>query len=294
MKLRGEVAVVTGGARGIGLAIARALGDQGARVAIAARSSDEVAAAGEELSRGGLEVLARPADVTREAEVRALIDDVLRAWGRVDVLVNNAGATGAIGRLDECDVDAWKSAVEVNLYGTMHGCRAVLPHMRSRRRGTIVNLAGGGVGGAGIAVRMSGYVASKAAVVQLTEALAREVAADGVRVNAVAPGAVVTAMTAGIVAAGADAAGKELYERTVEQRRSGGEPPELAARAVVWLASAESAPLTGKMLSAKWDDTAAMDVADAARSSLYTLRRIDRVMFAEVSRSSQKPEARKP
>lgn len=284
MKLTGKVAVVTGGSRGIGLAIARALGTEGARVAIASRTARELEEAGARLEREGIEAFAQPADVASHDDVRALVDKVLHRWGRIDVLVNNAGATGAIGRLDECDLAAWKRAIEVNLYGTMHACHAVLPHMRARGSGKIVNVAGGGVGGPGVAPRMSAYAASKAAIVQFTEALAREAMTDGIQVNAVAPGAVVTEMTAGIIAAGPDRAGHDLYQRTLEQRKSGGEPPQLAARLVVWLASQDSGALTGKLLSAKWDKVGAIDIEATNRSSLYALRRIDGVLFAEVGK----------
>ena len=282
MTLAGKVAIVTGGSRGIGLSIARALGKNGARVAIASRTEKELAAAKAALAADGVEAHARRADVARFEDVRALVDDVLERWGRVDVLVNNAGVNGAIGRVDECALDDWKLAIEVNLFGTMHACRAVLPTMRARRSGKIVNLAGGGVGGPGVAPRVSAYAASKAAVVQFTESLARELVDDNVQVNAIAPGAVVTEMTAAVVAAGPEKAGKELYERTLKQRESGGEPPDLAASLVVWLASEASGALTGKMLSAKWDKVDAIDVAAANKSSLYALRRIDGVLFEEV------------
>ncbi|MGD0524469.1 MAG: SDR family oxidoreductase [Polyangiaceae bacterium] len=280
--LAGRVAIVTGGSRGIGIAIARALGAEGARVAIASRTQRELDAARATLEGDGVEVLARATDVARFTDVKALVDEVEARWGRVDALVNNAGVNGAIGRLDESDTAEWKLAFEVNVFGTMHACRAVLPGMRARRRGKIVNLAGGGVGGPGVAPRVSAYAASKAAVVQLTESLARELVDDGVQVNAIAPGAVVTEMTAAVVAAGPDKAGKELYERTLKQRESGGEPPDLAAKLVVWLASDASGALTGKMLSAKWDKVEAIDAATANRSSLFALRRIDGALFDEV------------
>jgi len=281
-QLAGRVAVVTGGSRGIGLAIARALGAEGAKVAIASRTQRDLDAARAVLEADGVEVLARATDVARFTDVKALVDAVEARWGRVDVLVNNAGVNGAIGRVDECDTAEWKLAFEVNVFGTMHACRAVLPGMRARRSGKIVNLAGGGVGGPGVEPRVSAYAASKAAVVQLTESLARELADDGVQVNAVAPGAVVTEMTAAVVAAGPEKAGQELYERTVKQRASGGESPDLAAKLVVWLASDASGALTGKLLSAKWDKVEAIDAASANKSSLFALRRIDGALFDEV------------
>ena len=282
MRLDGKVALVTGGSRGIGFAIAAALGRAGARVAIAARTSRELDAARAKLGTEGIECVARVTDVSRFADVRDLVDGTLREWGRVDVLVNNAGVNGAIGRVDECDLAEWRLAIEVNLLGTMHGCRAVLPHMRQRRSGVIVNLAGGGVGGPGVAPRVSAYAASKAAVVQLTESLAREVKDEGIRVNAISPGAVVTEMTAAVVAAGPEKAGRELYERTLKQRNEGGEPPDRAADLVVWLARDASGGLTGKLLSAKWDKLDGIDAGGTNASSMYTLRRIDGALFREV------------
>jgi len=282
MKLAGRVAIVTGGSRGIGLAIAQALGVEGAKVAIASRTQRELDAARGQLEASGIQALARVTDVTRLEDVERLVADVMSRWERVDVLVNNAGIHGAIDRLESCDPAEWRHTFEVNVFGTMHGCRAVLPHMRRQRSGRIVNLAGAGVGGPGVAPRTSAYAASKAAVVQLTEALAREVVEDGVQVNVIAPGLVVTDMTAAVVAAGPEKAGKELYERTLKQRQSGGEPPELAARLVVWLASDASGALTGKMLSAKWDKVDGIDAAAVNRTSMYALRRIDGALFDEV------------
>jgi NAD(P)-dependent dehydrogenase (short-subunit alcohol dehydrogenase family) len=282
VKLAGRVAIVTGGSRGIGLAIARALGAEGARVAIASRTQRELDAARAVLEGERVEVLARATDVTDFDQVQALVDEIAKHWGSVDLLVNNAGVYGAIGRVDECDLREWKLAFEVNVFGTMHACRAVVPRMRSQRRGKIVSLVGGSVGGPGVAPRVSAYAASKAAIAQLTESLARELVDDGIQVNAIAPGFVVTEMTRAVVDAGPDKAGKELFERTLNQRQSGGESPDLAAKLVVWLASDASGALTGKMLSAKWDKVEDINVPAANASSLFTLRRIDSVLFDEV------------
>jgi 3-oxoacyl-[acyl-carrier protein] reductase len=290
MKLAGRVAIVTGGSRGIGLAIARALGAEGAKVAIGSRTPRELDAAKGQLEKDGAAVLVRATDVAKAAEVDALVAQVLATWGRIDALVNVAGVIGAIGKLEDSDPAEWRLAFEVNVFGAMNACRAVLPTMRKQRSGKIVNFAGGGVGGPGVMPRWSAYTSSKAAVVQFTESLARELTEDNVQVNAVAPGAVVTEMTAGVVAAGPEKAGQALHEQTLKQRQSGGESPDLAAKMVVWLASEASGALTGKMLSAKWDKVEGIDTAAVPainRSSRWALRRIDGELFDEVPKKAK-------
>src|SRR5215467_3147124 len=193
MSLRGKVALVTGGSRGIGKAVADALAEQGMSLVIAARTEKEIDATREELARiHGTTCVGVPTDVAQPAEVSALVRKAREALGRIDVLVNAAGIVGAIGELHTC-------ALEVNLLGTVHTTREVLPIMRAQRAGKIINFAGGGVGGPNIAPRLSAYVTSKAAVVQFTECIAKEVGADNVQINAVSPGAVLTAMTAEVI-----------------------------------------------------------------------------------------------
>src|SRR5258706_2124744 len=276
-------AIVTGGSRGIGLAIARDLASRGFDLVLGARTEHQLMEARDRIGREfRVRCLAHRTDVADPVQAEALVERAVAELGRIDGLVNNAGMTGAIGDLQQCDLREWRAALEVNLFGTMHMMRAAIPHVRKEGGGRIVNLAGGGIGGPGVAPRISAYATSKAAVVQLTECIAREVAADGIFVNAVSPGAVVTEMTAGVIAAGVEKAGRELYERTLQQRESGGESPELAARLVAWLLSPASKNLSGKLLSAKWDDVSRIDPEGANRSSLYALRRIDGALFREV------------
>jgi NAD(P)-dependent dehydrogenase (short-subunit alcohol dehydrogenase family) len=277
-----RVAVVTGGSRGIGLAVARALAGAGHHVVIASRTEAQVGAAVAALGAEfpGVRVLGKPTDVSREEACAALVAYAVRELGGLDVVVNNAGVNGAIGLLETCDLAEWRAAIEVNLYGTVYMTRAAVAPMRARGGGSIVNFAGGGVGGAGVAPRVSAYTTSKGAIVQFTESIARELAADGIRVNAISPGAVVTEMTAAVVAAGPEHAGVELWERTKKQRDSGGESPDRAAALVAWLASPESAGVTGRMLSAKWDDVAVVRERALRDASIYTLRRIDDALFA--------------
>jgi NAD(P)-dependent dehydrogenase (short-subunit alcohol dehydrogenase family) len=276
------LAIVTGGSRGIGLAIARELAARGFDLALAARSRTELEQARETILRDfPVRCVVQPTDVADAVQAQALVDRAQKDLGQIWAVINNAGITGAIGELSDCDLLEWRRAIEVNLLGTMHMTRAVIPYLRRGGGGRIVNVAGGGVGGPAAVTRLSAYVTSKAAVVQFTECIAREVAADNIHVNVISPGAVVTEMTAGIVAAGPDKAGRELYERTLRQRESGGEPPQLAARLVAWLLSPPNR-LTGKMLSAKWDDVSRIDAETANQTSLYTLRRVDGSLVQEV------------
>jgi 3-oxoacyl-[acyl-carrier protein] reductase len=282
VKLSGKTAIVTGGGRGIGKAIARAFASEGALLVLAARSLHELEATAAELRlTSGVRCIVQRCDVSNPGEVQALVERAHAESGRVDVLVNNAGIYGPIGPLVDNDPDAWRRAMEVNLLGTVYGTRAVLPLMREQGGGRIINLGGAGIGGASITPRISAYATSKAAVVQFTESIAKEVVEWKVLVNAIAPGAVTTEITNAVLAAGPERAGRDFYERNLRQKEKGGDPPEAAARLAVFLASDECR-LTGKLLSAKWDKVDDIDAAAANRGSMFALRRIDGVLFAEV------------
>jgi 3-oxoacyl-[acyl-carrier protein] reductase len=285
MNLRGKVALITGGGRGVGRQIASALAAEGMKLALASRTATTLDAAREAIEREhGVSCTAHVLDVSDAAQVDAFVDAAHAAFGRIDLLVNNAGAQGAIGELADCTVDDWRRAIEVNLFGTVYATRAALRYMRVQRSGKIVNFAGGGVGGPNVAARVSAYTTSKAAVVQFTESMAREVASYGVQINTISPGAVVTEMTAEIIAAGEERAGRELYQRTLRERASGNDAAEAAKRIVVWLASDRSGTLTGKLLAATRDDYEHFDVAALASTSLYSVRRIDDALFREVEK----------
>jgi 3-oxoacyl-[acyl-carrier protein] reductase len=286
MSLAGKVAIVTGAGRGIGRAIARAFAQEGAAVMLAARTLSELEQTRDLLGReSGSKSRIRATDVSRGEDVAALVAETRDAFGRIDILVNNAGVYGPIGELASLDLVAWEHALRVNLLGTVYAMHSVLPILREQGGGKIINLAGAGIGGPSITPRISAYAASKAAIVQLTESIAKEVAAWNVQVNAIAPGGVNTEITAAVIAAGPERAGRDFYERNVKQLETGGDPPELAARLAVFLASERSGKLTGKLLSAKWDKVEKIDQEAANRSSLYALRRIDDVLFKEIPRS---------
>jgi NAD(P)-dependent dehydrogenase (short-subunit alcohol dehydrogenase family) len=275
--LHRKVAVVTGGSRGLGLEIASHFLRAGASVAICAREESVLAAAHRRLAAAageGQVVLAVAADVSKEADIARVIAATLQQLERVDVLVNNAGVYGSMGPVEEVDWGAWLRAVEINLLGSVLACRAVLPHFKAQRSGKIIQISGGGATQP-LPLR-SAYAASKAAAIRFIETLAEEVRALHIDVNAIAPGALNTRLLDEVLQAGPGKVGKEYYERALEQRSSGGAPLARAAELAVFLASALSDGITGKLISAVWDpwETLREHRGDLISSDIYTLRRI--------------------
>src|SRR2546430_1576477 len=226
MPLSGRVCVVTGAGRGIGRYTAETLAAAGAKLALCSRSPDELEGVRANLQeRFGTEVLVRCVDVADYPGVQGFADAVGERFGRVDVLVNNAGVYGPVGLITEVEPGAWASAVSVNLLGVMHAIRAFGPAMQAAGGGRIINVGGGGVGGPGMPARVSAYTASKAAVAGLTETLGKELAPFGILVNAGAPGAISTSLIDTVIEAGPGGARGPLPSRRGPPPRGGGPPP---------------------------------------------------------------------
>lgn len=276
-ELNGKVAIITGAGRGIGRAMALAFARAGANLALASRTAAELEGAAEEVVAEGGVVAFRQTDVSRREDFEALVEFTLSQYGRVDVLVNNAGTYGPIGPFAETDLERWAEALQVNLGGTLNGCRAVLPLMIRQKGGKIINMSGGGA--TGPLPNFTAYGVSKTAVVRLTETLAEEVRGHNVQVNAIAPGAVDTRLQDDLLAAG-ERAGRELHERMSRMRETGegGVPPELAAELAVFLASAAGDKITGKLIAAPhdgWQEWDAARIEELASKPWFTLRRMD-------------------
>lgn len=191
--LEGRVAVVTGGSRGIGRAIALGLSAQGAKVVIGARNPEAAQQVVAEIEAAGAEGIAVAADISREAEADGLIQTGLKRFGRLDILVNNAGITkdGLLIRMKEED---WDAVLDINLKGAFFTTRAALRPMLRAQSGRIVNISS--VAGTMGIPGQANYSASKAGLIGFTKAVAKEVASRSITVNAVAPGFIETEMTA--------------------------------------------------------------------------------------------------
>lgn len=272
------MAVVTGGSRGIGKAVAKALLREGAKVVIAARSEGEINNSVKELSLLG-QIIGVPTDVSKQEEVQNLIEKALRQYHSINILVNAAGIQGPIGRLTEVKVEDWVDNLHVNLIGTVLCCKAALPTMISQKKGKIINFSGGGA--TSPRPKFSAYACSKAAIVRFTETLALEVKDSGIDINAIAPGGVNTRMLDEVLAAGS-AAGEELMEAK-RRKAQGGMPAELAGELVVFLVSEVSNGLTGKLISAPHDDWRAWNrgrIGELMSGPWLTLRRLDSFTLA--------------
>jgi len=193
--LQGKVAVVTGGSRGIGFAIARALRNRGAAVAVTSASEQGAAQAADELrGSAGPTVLGLRADVRLFDEVERAFATVAEQLGGIDILVNNAGV-GLFRQVGDMSLDDWRCVLDTNLAGVFHGCRAALPHLKRRGGGWVINISS--LAGSNPFAGGAAYCASKAGVNAFTEAFMQEVRQDGIRVAYVQPGSVDTAFGGG-------------------------------------------------------------------------------------------------
>lgn len=237
-ELEGNVALVTGGGQGIGKAIVGLLADCGATVVVSDVKRETAEQTVAELTLRGKKAMAIQADVAHLEAVKAMTDAALSQFGKIDILVNNAGITRDTLLLRMKDED-WDLVLSVNLKGTFHCMKAVLPSMSKQRRGRIINISSivGAIGNAG----QANYAASKAAVVGLTKTVAREYAGRGITVNAVAPGFIDTAMTASLPA--------EVKANLIKQIPLArlGSPSDIAD-AVAFLASEGAGYITGQVI----------------------------------------------
>lgn len=275
--LLGRNAIITGANQGLGLEIAQAYVRAGANVMLCARDAALLENARAQLAAAAAPeqiVDAQVCDVSRVQDVNALVAAALRLFPKVHILVNNAGVYGPLGALEEIDWDEWVQAISINLLGSVAFCRAILPHFKQHHYGKIVQLSGGGA--TNPLPRISAYAASKAAIVRLIETLAEEVRAEHIDVNAIAPGALNTRLLEQVLQAGPDKVGENFYKRSLEQRAQGGAPLDKGAALAVFLGSAASDGLTGKLLSALWDpwQTLPEHLDELNKTDVYTLRRI--------------------
>jgi len=273
--LQNKVAIITGGVGGIGSTIVDRFIAEGAKVI-----SADIAKTNRKKEPGFFYF---HTDIRNPASVKNLMKKTLALFGTIDILINTAAVQKPIGTLADISEKDWVNCIMTNLIGTMLCCKYVLPSMISNKKGKIVNFSGGGA--TFPRPNYSAYASSKAAIVRFTETLSEEVSGFGIDVNSIAPGAVYTNMLKEIIHAGKIYGGKD-YAGALEIKLKGGDSPVHAANLCVYLASDYSDGVTGKLISAVWDNWKGFDknTSEIKNSSLYTLRRVDGKKIIEVKK----------
>ena len=270
-RFRGRVAIVTGGGWNIGRAISERLAREGARVSVCGRREEPLHETVEAIRSAGGEALAVRADATSAEDVAELVARTEEAFGPVDALAAIAGGGGGYEAIDAIEPDLFEHILRINVLGTFHAVRAVLPRMREHGRGTLLTCSGGGAWFPLLGVPLTAYATAKAGICRLTDQLAAELLETPIRVNCLQPGLVWSP--------------ERLREIEEEERRTGephperahNHPPEEAAELAAFLLSEESAPLTGRLVSVDddwWRDRAKVE-AVASSLHAYCLRRVE-------------------
>jgi 3-oxoacyl-[acyl-carrier protein] reductase len=213
-------------------------------------------------------------DVSNEGQVNEVVDFALNELGSVQALIANAGVYGPMGPTDSVNLEEWRQALDINLFGVLLPCRALIPHLKKAAYGKIVVLSGGGA--TNPLPNISCYAASKAAAVRLMETLAEELREFKVDVNAVAPGALKTRLVDQVLAAGPEKVGQTFFAKNKKWSEEGATPLDLGASLCVYLASEDSDGITGKLISAQWDPWRDLQKHrdELSKSDIYCLRRI--------------------
>lgn len=267
-------AIVTGASKGLGRAVVDRLASEGWRVSFGARSVHELEMLYHELAKMGAECAFHQLDVSDPSSVDTFFESAVDAFGAPSAVVHSAGVYGAFGDSQTVDFDAWSATISVNLVGTFLVSRRAISVMLGAGDGRIVVLSGGGA--TSPMPNISAYAASKAGVVRLVESLALEVEGAGISINAVAPGLMATDMLDQVLAAGRDVIGAAYFDRMQDAKNRGEDSMPDALDLISFLASTTMPGLTGRLISAKWDDWRKWNegAPELDNRDVYTLRRI--------------------
>lgn len=271
--------ILTGAGRGIGKVLAQRLDSEGARLALIARTDEELQKTLYQLKN--TESFYKICDIANGESVISTFTDISRKFNeKIDVLINNAGVQNPIGPFIENKMTDWEKNLKINLFGSLHCIKFVLPYMIKKEYGKIVNLSGGG--STSPRPNFSAYGVSKTAIVRFTETLAEEIKEYNIDINAVAPGAINTSMLEEIIHSG-KMAGHEFNE-ALKREKSGGNDPKHVAELITFLSTSLSDGITGKLISAIWDPWKDSKYQNILRSdsNIATLRRIDNKYFAGI------------
>ncbi len=273
MKLKNKTAVITGATGTIGGAIARFFVAEGCNVILTGRSTEKLEEMTSLLADSESTIISHSADVSHKEGVLSLVDFVSKKEEVVDILVLAHGSYGHIGTLETSEPEDWISGFTVNTLGTMMCVKYFLPLLKKSDDARIITFAGGGEKPL---PHFTSYISSKAAILRMTETLAHELADANIAINAISPGAVDSALQQDIVKAGPERAGAKMYNWAKDEIKETAQSPEKAAQLAVFLASKEAVGLSGRNISAIWDDLSLVQdhIEEIKDSDVYQSRRI--------------------
>ena len=276
MKAKDKNVIITGGSIGFGKALAEKFLSEGANVSICSRNEQQLFDTKSELTSKfpSQTILAKKCDVSIEKDVKEFITHSIDVFKTIHVLILNAGVYGPMGPIETVSLDEWKKSIDINLFGVLLPCRELIPHFKQNEFGKIIVLSGGGA--TSPMPNLSSYATAKAAVVRLIETLSKELYSYNVDVNAIAPGALSTRMMEQVINAGPEIVGDEFFKKNQNWKQNGATPMELGTNLAVYLSSSNSDGITGKLISAQWDDWKNFEshLDDLQNTDIYTLRRI--------------------
>ncbi len=275
--LDGKKAIITGSSQGLGLEIARKFVLSGADIMMCARDGKTLERAKDDLKKitnKKQKILSLVADVSLSNDVEIVVDETIKNLGGCHILVNNAGVYGPKDKIESTNWEDWVKTIEINLFGSILMCKALIKHFKKQNYGKIIQLSGGGA--TNPLPNLSAYAVSKVAVVRFCETLAEELRGTGIDVNAIAPGALNTRMLDEILKAGPKKVGRQFYKKSLEQKKNGGTSMQKGSELALFLASSASDGITAKLISAIWDDWEKWPshLDDLSSTDVYTIRRI--------------------
>lgn len=251
--LKDKVAIITGGSRGIGKAIAERFAQEGCNLMLASRTKSELKKTVESIiKQSSIHVSSYQTDIGNEEEVVAMVQQTITEFGRIDVLVNNAAIIGPMGEISKINGQEFFDTLKNNIGGTVFCTKAVIPYMKSQKQGNIINLSGGG--GLYPLPYYDAYSASKAAIVRLTENFALELEEFNINVTAISPGAVSTKMFDEQLKADKTSIGEKNWRAFQDRLASGGNSIDKAPELALFIACKNRKELNGRVISAVWDD----------------------------------------
>ncbi len=275
--MQDKVAIITGASRGIGFEISKDFLKNGFNISICSRNNKDLISAKkrlEKFNKKKKKILIKKVDVSKKADVKKFISFTYKNYKKIDVLVNNAGVYGPMGRIDKINVDKWKSALDTNLLGSFYLIYYALPILKKNKRSKVIQLSGGG------ATKPTPYIncygASKAGVVRFVESISIELKKFKIDINSVAPGAINTSMLNDVIKSGPNVVGKKIYENALKQKKDGGASVKNCLELISFLASKKSNGITGRLISAIWDNWKELPKIKKKliNKDVYTLRRM--------------------